>query len=269
MIKKVKTVQGKTSHNYYLPKSYEEDLKENLTERMYRQECLAEILDDNLYALFQMSDIIDCRRDKDLVNMEDIRTFVIGVDPAVTATEDSDLTGIVVVGQDYEGVNYVFEDASQQQASPEKWAGKVINLFEKYNKFSGSVRIVAERNQGGDMVSTVIKNAARSKLDTPVPPVKLVVATRGKAVRAEPIAAIYERHEVHHIGEHRELEFEMTEWNPTDKNAKSPDRLDALVWAMTALTKNGSAMIKSGYGGKSKDDRAWEEKAPNPYCGYR
>lgn len=265
----VKLMKGLTADNYYLPKSYEATLKKKLTERMYRQECLAEILDDNLYAMFQMRDIIDCRVES--FDMNEIRTFVIGVDPAVTSNEDSDLTGIVVVGQSYEGKNYVFEDATMQMATPEQWSDKVINLYNKYNKYGGDVCVVAEKNQGGDMVKTVIRNAARSKAGGLIPPVQLVTATRGKAVRAEPIAALYERHEVHHVGVHEELEFEMTEWNPTDTNAKSPDRMDALVWALTKLTKFSVGIVKTGYGSSNRDDPYHhpDDGPKNPYCGYR
>lgn len=269
----VKTVKGLTSNNYYLPKSYEENLRKSLTERMYRQECLAEILDDNLYAMFQLRDIIDTRIPKDDFQFKKLTRIVIGVDPAVSSNENSDLTGIVIVGKDIEGKYYVLEDSTMQMATPEKWASKVITLYQKYNAYPADVSIVAEKNQGGEMVSTVIKNAARTKLDGFLPPVKLVTATKGKEVRAEPIAALYERHEVHHVGEHPELEFEMTEWNPTDKNAKSPDRLDALVWALTRLSKSGGGRVSMGYGGYGGEPTSGSsygnDENANPYCGYR
>jgi len=255
----VKLIKGITSMNYFLPASYEEGLKKKLTERLYRQECLAEILDDNLFAMFQMNDIMATRVKPSDFDFDSLRRIVVGVDPAVTANENSDLTGIVVVGQDNTGHCYVLEDASMQMASPEKWADEVIRMYNKYNKYPADVRIVAEKNQGGDMVSTIIRNAAKRKMSMIMPPVKLVHATKGKEVRAEPIAAVYERHEVHHVGEFSDLELEMTNWNPTEKNSKSPDRMDALCWACTELTKFGTTQLDSGY------NLSAETGSSNPY----
>lgn len=255
-------ILGTSYDNYFITPKYVEGLKKNLTERMYRQEILAEILSDNLYALFQMSNIIANRVEE--IDFEDIRRIVIAIDPAVTSNEDSDLTGIVVSALGMNGEYYVLEDKSQKQASPDQWSKVVVDLYKKYSRL-GQTSIVAESNQGGDMVASVVKNASRRERDIILPPVKLVRATKGKALRAEPVAALYEQNIVHHVGEHTSLESEMTDWNPTEKNSKSPDRLDALVWGITDLMKSGGGHIMSGYGGAPKSD---EESTEYIYSGY-
>lgn len=217
----VKVIQGTTHQNYFLSPTYVETLKRKLTDRMFRQECLAEILDDNPYALWKMTDIESSR-----VNEHPrLSRIIVAVDPAVTSNEDSDETGIVVMGICHEGNGYVLEDCTMTAATPDQWARRAIEAYYKW----GASRIVAEVNQGGDMVETVIRNADRK-----IPPVKKVRATKGKELRAEPIAAFYERHEIHHVGRFDLLERQMTEWNPASKG-KSPDRIDALVWAATEL----------------------------------
>lgn len=217
----VEVVKGTTYDNYFITQKYVESLKRELTDRMFRQECLAEILDDNPYALWKMTDIEATR-----VNVcSQLKRIVVAVDPAVTSNEDSDETGIVVCGIGYDNHGYVLEDASVQGATPDQWAKIAIEMYYKWN----ADRIVAEVNQGGQMVETIIRNQ-----DNKIPPVKQVRATKGKEVRAEPIAAFYERREVHHVGRFTELEQQQTEWNPA-QNSKSPDRVDALVWGFTEL----------------------------------
>jgi predicted phage terminase large subunit-like protein len=259
----VNLIKGTSYDNYYVSESYIEDLARNLTERTFRQEVLAEILDDNLYALFQMSSIIDARVNE--IDYENIKRIVISVDPAVSSDENSDLTGIVVCAQDYDGHYYVIEDASMAQASPEQWSSKVVSLYRKYNKL-GNTSIVAEKNQGGSMISSVIKNASRMQKDIVLPPVRLVHASKGKEIRAEPVAALYEQGLVHHLNELEHLESEMTEWNPTEKNSKSPDRMDAMVWGVTELMKSGGGSITSGYGIPRTDDE--ESPKENIYSSY-
>jgi len=227
-------VKGLTADNYFLPPSYLEELRRTLTDRMFRQECLAEILDDNPYALWQMAQI-----DRDRVSKApELRRIVVAIDPAVTSNEESDETGIVVMGIGYDNKGYVLEDCSMSAATPDQWAKRAIEAYYKW----GADRIVAEVNQGGDMVETVIRNADRS-----MPPVRKVRATKGKELRAEPIAAFYERGEVCHVGRHDLLERQMTEWNPTSKG-RSPDRIDALVWAATELMTKPQATASVSYG---------------------
>lgn len=227
-------VQGKTADNYFLPPSYLEELQRKLTDRMFRQECLAMILDDNPYALWNMSDIDAAR----LNEAPRLKRIVVAIDPAVTSNEDSDETGIIVCGLDQDGHGYVLEDCTMKAATPDQWAKRAIEAYYKW----GADRIVAEVNQGGDMVETVIRNADRK-----IPPVRKVRATKGKELRAEPIAAFYERREVHHVGRFVELERQQTEWNPTGKG-KSPDRIDALVWGLTDLMTKQHGTFSVSYG---------------------
>lgn len=157
---------------------------------------------------------------------------VVAVDPAASAKPGSDETGIVVCGRGYDGDGYVLADRSCR-VSPEQWAARAIQA---YHDFSADV-IVAERNNGGDMVVSVLKGI------DPNVPVRTVWASRGKRTRAEPVAALYEHGRVAHAGTFTELEEQLTTWVPDDGD--SPDRLDALVWGITDLlvdTSGGSTV---------------------------
>lgn len=262
----VNLVLGTTYDNYFLPESYAKELKKKLTERMFNQEVYGKVLDDNLYALFQMTNIIKNRVNISDFNYDSFKSIVIGIDPAVTSNENSDLTGIVVAGVSGDGEYYILEDASISMASPEQWSNKVVSLYREYNKnYSAPVNMVAEVNNGGDLITSVIRNASRNIKDIVLPPVRVVRATRGKELRAEPVAALYEQNIVHHIGEFMDLESQMTDWNPTDKSSKSPDRLDALVWSITSLSKGFSGNITSGYGTINSNTQSTNG---NKYCGY-
>jgi len=165
-------------------------------------------------------------RYEDPPNLERI---VVAIDPAVTNNPGSDETGIVVVGRDASGRGYALEDDSGR-FRPEDWARRAVSLFDQYEADC----IVAEVNQGGDMVEAMIKAAARGR----VIPVRKVTATRGKHVRAEPIAALYEQGKVRHAKQLPTLEDQMCAF-VLDMDRKtqgySPDRVDALVWGMTDL----------------------------------
>lgn len=193
--------------------------------RLGRQELYAEVLDDITGALWSYSMI-----EKNRVRQDDQPEFtriVVALDPAVTNTEDSDETGIVVAGKGHDGQFYVLEDATLK-ASPDQWMQRAIDLFHKWK----ADRIIAEVNNGGDLVERVLRTKDRTV------PYSAVRASRGKMVRAEPIAALYEQDKVHHVGEFKELEDQLMSYTPTSK--KSPDRLDALVWALTELsTRSG------------------------------
>ncbi|MFN8564116.1 MAG: hypothetical protein U0703_21425 [Anaerolineae bacterium] len=149
----------------------------------------------------------------------DLRRIVVAIDPAVTANAGSDETGIVVAGVDAGGQGYVLEDASLK-ASPDGWARAAVEAYHRWQ----ADRIVAEVNNGGDLVEhtarTVDSNVSLTQ----------VRASRGKRARAEPVAALYEQGKIHHAGIFEELERQMCEGT-----AKSPDRVDALVWAITEL----------------------------------
>ena len=159
----------------------------------------------------------------------ELRRVVVAIDPAMTSTEDSDLTGIVVAGLATTGHCYVLADNSLS-ASPDGWARAAVRAYELHK----ASRIVAETNNGGDMVEHTLRTVDRHI------PYRKVTATRGKAIRAEPIAALYEQGKVHHVGNFAALEDQMCDFDPTAPDGKSPDRMDALVWALTDLTQGAS-----------------------------
>lgn len=189
--------------------------------RLARQELYAEILEDVPGALWTLKQLDDLRVDA----APDLARIVVAIDPAVSTNEDSDETGIVAVGVDARGRPhaYVLADLSGRY-SPDGWARRAIALYHELQADC----IVAEANQGGDMVRSTLQT-----VDSTVP-VKLVHATRGKRVRAEPIAALYEQQRVHHAGGFEDLEDQMCNWVP-DMPGDSPDRVDALVWALSEL----------------------------------
>ena len=188
-----------------------------------RQELYAEIV-DNLEGALWTNNLIEEARLKDDTEKE-LTQIIIAIDPAVTSNENSDETGIVVVGKDHNNEFYVLEDLSGRH-SADKWGRIAINAFYEWE----ADRIVAETNNGGDLVERLIRN-----IDNNVP-YRSVRATRGKILRAEPIAALYEQRRVHHIGVLPELESQMCSY--TGETNSSPDRLDALVWGLTELSKS-------------------------------
>ena len=188
-----------------------------------RQELYAEIVDDIDGALWTNKLIDRTRLQKD--TEKDLSQIIVAIDPAVTANANSDETGIIVVGKDFNNNFYVLEDLSGRH-SADKWGRIAINAFYEWE----ADRIVAEVNNGGDLVERLIRN-----IDTNVP-YRSVRETRGKILRAEPIAALYEQDRVHHIGLYPELEQQMCSY--TGETNTSPDRLDALVWGLTELSKS-------------------------------
>lgn len=160
-----------------------------------------------------------------------LKRIVVALDPAVTSKDTSDETGIIVAGVGFDDHLYVLDDDSGIY-TPTEWATRAIVLYKKYK----AERIIGEVNQGGDMIETVLRG-----IDARVS-YKSVHATRDKLTRAEPVASIYEQGKAHHIDQLLELELEMTTWE-SKKGEKSPNRIDALVWAATELCLNNS--IKS------------------------
>lgn len=199
--------------------------------RLGRQELNAEILEDTPGALWTLSQIEELRKmppvhrvwrhDKQWEEI-DMKRIVVSVDPAVTAEADSDETGIIVSGLGRDDHGYTLADYSLQ-ASPEKWARRAIDA---YYDFKADL-VVAEVNNGGDLVETVIRSIDKNVS------YKKVNASRGKRVRAEPVASLYEQRRWHHIEPFPELEDQMTTWVQGDPD--SPDRMDALVWGATEL----------------------------------
>jgi len=191
--------------------------------RLGRQELYAEILDDAEGALWNRS-MIDAER----INYDaipELQTVLVAIDPAVTAHDKSDETGIIVVGKDHNNQYYVLEDLSGIY-TPDQWGRTAINAFYKHE----ADRIVAEVNNGGDLVERLLRN-----IDSQIP-YRSVRASRGKIARAEPISALYEQRRVHHIKVFSELENQMCTY--TGQVKPSPDRLDALVWGLAELSKS-------------------------------
>jgi len=195
--------------------------------RLGRQELYAEILDEASGALWNRTLLASCEVDKD--DVPTLNRIVISIDPAVTANAESDMTGIVVAGVDVNGRAYVLEDHTGRY-TPQQWAAKAVDLYREHM----ADRIVAERNQGGDMVRHTLHTEDETV------PVKLVHASRGKMARAEPVSALYEQDKVRHVKGLNDLEDQMVQWEPLGSTG-SPDRLDALVWAITDLSLNGYA----------------------------
>lgn len=191
--------------------------------RLGRQELLAELLEDVPGALWTRGVIDAGRITFGSIVWDLIIRIVVAIDPAVTSNEDSDETGIVVAGLTRSGHIVVLDDLSCKE-SPLGWAKVAIAAY----KAKRADRIVGEVNNGGDLVEANIR-----AVDENVS-FRAVRASRGKAIRAEPVAALYEQGRVHHVGNMIELEDQMCGWTP-QSGGDSPDRLDALVWAVTEL----------------------------------
>jgi phage terminase large subunit-like protein len=185
--------------------------------RLGRQELDGEFLSDNPKALWKRADIDNNR----IRQIPELTYVVVGVDPAITDKAGSDDTGIIAAGKNKEGHFYILGDYTVHD-TPQKWAEAAITAFHKHEANT----IVSETNQGGDMIERLLKSVD-SKITY-----KPVRASRGKYTRAEPVSALYEQGKVHHFGTFPELEDELCEWIP---GSGSPDRLDALVWALTEL----------------------------------
>ena len=191
--------------------------------RLGRQELNAEILDDTPGALWTRQMIEATRIRLGDVRWDLITRIVVAIDPAVSATDDADETGIVVAGLTRSQHVVVLDDLTCKE-SPASWARIAVNAFVTRH----ADRIVGEVNNGGDLVERNIRSIA------PNVPFRAVRASRGKAVRAEPVAALYEQGRVHHVGAFPEMEDQLCTFVPGVAQ-KSPDRMDALVWAVTEL----------------------------------
>ncbi len=206
--------------------------------RIGRQELLGELLDDIEGALWTLGNIDNNRRR----DTPELARVVVAVDPAVTTGEDSDETGIVVCAKGRDGRGYVLGDYTIPRAempSPDMWARRAVEAYDDF----GADAMVAEGNQGGELVTGVIHSVR------PFINVKRVTARYGKRTRAEPVAARYEQDRVSHVGTFAKLEDQMTTWIPD--SGESPDRLDALVWAFTelGLASPGRVAVLVGPGG--------------------
>lgn len=233
-------IGAKRTDTTYIHTSYLDNLK-NLSESFvkaaeqtkianparYAHLFLGEWVEDAEGLLWNRQIIEQCRVSK----KPELSLVVVAVDPATTKTMESDETGIVVCGKSDSGNLYILEDLSGRY-SPNEWANVVANAVKRWKADS----IVAEKNQGGDMVKTVIRQFDKTTL------VKLVTATKGKYTRAEPIYSLYEQSKVYHVGIFPILEQQMITFNP-DSNQNSPDRVDALVWGCTDLMKRSKMVV--------------------------
>lgn len=190
--------------------------------RLGRQEIAGEIIEDRPDALWSRERIEKCR----VRDAPDCARIVVAVDPPASSGKRADACGIVAAGITADGLLCVMADETISGASPAAWASRAVALFHRLSADT----LVAEVNQGGEMVEAVIKEIDRS---VPVRPVR---ATRGKWVRAEPVAALYEQNRVRHVGSFAALEDEMCDFGVGGlSSGRSPDRLDALVWALSSL----------------------------------
>jgi predicted phage terminase large subunit-like protein len=209
--------------------------------RLGRQELNAEILNDVQGALWTRDLIEEDRRSK--ADLPPMRRIVVALDPAVTSGEDSDETGIIVAGLGVDEHGYVLEDGTGK-FSPIDWARRAVVLYRKY----GADRIVAEANQGGTLVETTIRTVDQNVS------FKAVHASRGKITRAEPIAALAEQHRIHLAGAFPELEDQLCSFEAG--STASPDRLDAMVWALTELMIDGAEPGIIGFYKMLNEERA-------------
>lgn len=254
---KVHVTRGHTYENATnLAPAFLEQLKRKYEgTRLGRQELFAEILDDNPGSLWRRDQIEAFR----VSSHPEMRRIVVAVDPSSTDNAQSCECGIVVAGVGVDGHGYVLEDRSTV-ASPNEWALEVVAAYKRWK----ADRVIAELNLGGALVEMLLRTVDRSI------PYRAVKAARGKQVRAEPVAALYEQGRVHHVGELVELEDQLVMWDPSavpermhrhqvrESGAKGPmqaatgrartssDRLDALVWALTDLMVDGIPEASNG-----------------------
>jgi phage terminase large subunit-like protein len=226
-------VAGSTYENRanLAPQFYDTIIRKYEGTRLGRQELMAELLEDVPGALWTYA-MLDATRVQTYPPLDRV---VVGVDPMAVADEETGLseTGVVCAGfNTFEQHGYVIGDYSVR-GGPAEWAAKVVHAYHTLE----ADMVVAEINNGGDMVKHTIHTVDRTV------PVKVVHASRGKRTRAEPVSMLYEQRRVHHVGGFPDLETQMTTWAP-DTGEPSPDRMDALVWALTELMVAGAGDMR-------------------------
>lgn len=202
--------------------------------RLGRQELHGEILEDKPGALWTLKRIEDARTKE----LPELVRVVVSIDPPTTSGEDADECGIIVAGLGRDKRGYVLADLSEQGLSPKQWAEKALGAYVGYQ----ADRVVAEINQGGEMVENTIR-----QIDPSVP-YRGVHVKKGKVTRAEPVSALYEQGRVHHVGVFSELETQMCDFTSDfdpDEAGYSPDRVDALVQAITELMLTAGGRISN------------------------
>lgn len=220
-----------------------------------RQELHAEILEEAEGALWKR-EWIERDRIMDIRNIPGhLSRIVVAVDPAASTTEQSSETGIVVAGCAEIQIPgrgavrhfYVLEDVSEHY-TPHGWGTEAVNALARWR----GDRIIGEANNGGDMVESTVRTVDADA------PFRKVHASRGKDARAEPISALYEQRRVHHVGGFTALEDQLTNWVPRSGD-DSPDRLDAMVWALTELKGGEDAVDSFGDAAESDGLSAWSQ----------
>jgi hypothetical protein len=211
--------------NPHISRDALDEISEDMDEEAYEREILAQDQDDHPDALWTRETLKKARWYTEEEPVPDLAVVVVGCDPPGKATGAK--CGIVVAGMaimsDGKRHGFVLNDTSLR-GRPDRWASAVVSAHDNYM----ADRVTAEVNNGGDMVESTIKTAAGGERVS----VKQVRASRGKAIRAEPVANLYAQGRVHHVGRFAELETQMCNWVP---GMLSPDNMDALVWALTDL----------------------------------
>jgi phage terminase large subunit-like protein len=239
-----------SSHdNPHISDSALSEITTDMTSTAYRQEILAEDLEETPGSLWKRATLDKFR----IYDSPSLVRVVVGVDPAVTANIGSDETGIIVAGKGEDNRGYVLSDCSTQ-ATPAQWAQVAIDAY--YDNDADV--IVAEVNNGGDMVRHTIHT-----IDPHVPVID-VRASRGKYTRAQPISAKYENGVISHVGNFPDLEDQLCTWQPGDK---SPDRLDALVWTLTELVIQSLSYAFPAFSECNTSNDMTYNKSQDIYCG--
>lgn len=219
-------IHARTMDNPFLPEEFYQTIKQQFTSFLAQQELEGLFISDVEGALWRQV-WIDAKR---VHKAPPLTRAVVAVDPAVTHNDGSDPTGIAVAGRGDDGDYYVLH-GYEYRLSPDGWARRALDLYDQYL----ADRILAERNNGGDMVEATIRNVR------PKAPVSTIVASKGKTVRAEPIAALYEQGRVHHVGTLNSLEEQMCMFPVATEH---DDMVDALVYALTDLVERTPATMR-------------------------
>ncbi|HLA80426.1 MAG TPA: hypothetical protein VJP78_02180 [Thermoleophilia bacterium] len=247
--KRWETFHWTSKDNPRISKEALAEIAKDMTSLAYRMEILAEDVDEAPGALWAREQIEAGR----VVQAPDLARIVVGVDPS--ATRGGDEAGIVTAGRGKGKRLYVLSDDTLQ-GSPMAWAQAAVTA---YHKFKADC-IVAEKNNGGEMVELTIHSVKGAENI----PVVLVSASRGKQTRAEPISAIYEQGRGHHVGSFPALEDEQCLWQP-NSGAKSPNRLDALVWAASKLMLNDAGPLPKA---QPEQESKWRPEPWSPMKKY-
>ena len=216
----IAVTRASTTANSHLPSAFIKSIYEKYGNSVLgRQELEGELIESVAGALWSYDLLERCRIHE--IDLDLMERIVVAIDPKAAGAGSASETGIIVAAKGKNGQGYILADYSSNGSATE-WATAAVSAYERFKADA----IIAESNQGGDMITSVLRSISANV------PVKLVRATRGKFTRAEPVAALYDRGLIKHVGRFSDLEGQLASWKPGDA---SPDRLDALVWALTEL----------------------------------